>query len=162
MWVHSTKKKGKSLWIYMTVDVEYMQTVFEGLHVERTIANVDDFDNLAIICLVKTFCWDLSQPGCVFFFFKASVTRYKHTKMHKETHVYNIYIYIKYKYKYILYILFCKSCFELQMYGCNASWVIEKVVWKYDLYPQRNDCRKWNKTSLSMHCLYCHETRQSL
>ena len=72
--------------------------------------------------------------------------------MHKETRVYYIY-----KYKYILYILFCKSCFELQMYGCNASWVIEQDVRKYnDLYPQRNDCRKWNKTSLSMHCVFCH------
>lgn len=129
MWVHSTKKKGKSLWIYMTVDVEYMQTVFEGLHVERTIANVDDFDNLAIICLVKTFCWDLSQPGCVFFFLKLLLPVTNTLKcIKKHMYIIYIYIYIKYKYKYILYILFCKSCFELQMYGCNASWVIEKVV----------------------------------
>lgn len=43
------------------------------------------------------------------------------------------------------------------MYGCNASWVIEQAVRKYkDLYPQRYDCRKWNKTSLSMHCVFCH------
>lgn len=75
--------------------------------------------------------------------------------MHKETRVYYIY-----KYKYILYILFCKSCFELQMYGCNASWVIEQDVRKYnDLYPQRYDyCRKLNKTSLSMHCVFYHYT----
>lgn len=45
------------------------------------------------------------------------------------------------------------------MYGCNASWVIEQAVRKYnDLYPQRYDCRKWNKTSLSMHCVFCHYT----
>ncbi len=40
----------------MTVFVENMQTVCEGLHVNCKIANVDDFDNLAIICLVMTFC----------------------------------------------------------------------------------------------------------
>lgn len=40
----------------MTVIVENMQTVCEGLHVNCKIANVDDFDKLAIICLVMTLC----------------------------------------------------------------------------------------------------------
>ena len=40
----------------MTVIVENMQTVCEGLHVNCTIANVDDFDNLAILSLVTTLC----------------------------------------------------------------------------------------------------------
>lgn len=44
--VHS--KRRQSLWIYMTVIVENMQTVREGLHVLCKIANVDDFDNLAV------------------------------------------------------------------------------------------------------------------
>lgn len=48
----------------MTVIVENMQTVCEGLHVNCKIANVDDFDNLAIICLVMTLCWTL--PGICF------------------------------------------------------------------------------------------------
>lgn len=55
----------------MTVIVENMQTVCEGLHVNCKIASVDDFDNLASICLVMTLCWTL--PGirfhlAVFFF----------------------------------------------------------------------------------------------
>lgn len=40
----------------MTVIVENMQTVFEGLHVNCKIDNVDDFNNLAIISLVMTLC----------------------------------------------------------------------------------------------------------
>lgn len=40
----------------MTVIVENMQTVCEGLRVNFKIANVDDFDNLAILCLVMTLC----------------------------------------------------------------------------------------------------------
>lgn len=46
----------QSLWIYMTIIVENMQTVCEGLRVICEIATGDDFDNLAIICSVLTFC----------------------------------------------------------------------------------------------------------
>ncbi len=49
-------KKIQSLWIYMTVIVENMQTVCEGLHVNCKIANVNDFDNLTIVCSVMTLC----------------------------------------------------------------------------------------------------------
>lgn len=41
-----------------------MQTVCEGLHVNCMIANVDDFDNLAVLCLVMTLCSTL--PGICF------------------------------------------------------------------------------------------------
>lgn len=44
--------------------MENMQTVCEGLHVNCKTANVDDFDNLAILCLVMTLCWTL--PGIRF------------------------------------------------------------------------------------------------
>lgn len=36
--------------------MENMQTVCEGLHVNCKTANVDDFDNLVILCLVMTLC----------------------------------------------------------------------------------------------------------
>lgn len=56
-----------------------MQTVFEGLNVNCKIASVDDFEKLAIICLVMTFC--STFPGICFHlavFFKAYITHYKH------------------------------------------------------------------------------------
>lgn len=40
----------------MTVIMENMQTVCEGLRVNCKIANVGDFDHLAIICWVMTLC----------------------------------------------------------------------------------------------------------
>lgn len=130
-----------------------MQTVCEGLHVNSKIANVDDFDNLAILCLVMTLCWtlpwDLFPLGCKCFL--KLILPITNTSKCIKKHVYIIYINIS---------IYCISFFvkaELQMYGCNASWVIEQDVREHnDLYPQRYDCRKWNKTSLSMHCAFCH------
>ena len=81
----------------MTVIVENMQTVCEGLHVNCKIASVDDFDNLASICLVMTLCWTL--PGIRFhlavvffvfvFFFFFPITN---TSKCIKKHVYIIYI----------------------------------------------------------------------
>lgn len=52
--------------------MENMQTVCEGLHVN---CNVDDSDNMAIICLVNDLMlkltWDLFPLGCVLFFLKS-------------------------------------------------------------------------------------------
>lgn len=74
-----------------------------------TIASVDHVANLADLRLILTLGWtDAFLFGCACFL-KAYFTHDKHIKMHKEPCVYYIY-----EYKYILYILFCKSCFELQ------------------------------------------------
>lgn len=147
----------QSLWIY--TNVENMQTVCEGLHVTCMIASVDHVANLAVLRLILTLCWTNAFPlGCACFF-KAYFTHDKHIEMHKEPCVYYIY-----KYKYILYILFfVKAVLSYKTYGCNASWVTEQDVRKYnDLYPQRYHCRKWNKSSLSMQRVFCHRRAASL
>lgn len=79
----------------MTVIVENMQTVFEGLHVNCKIASVDDFDNLAIICLVMTFC--STFPGicfhlAVFFLFLKKAYNTHYTSKCIKKHMYIIYI----------------------------------------------------------------------
>lgn len=79
----------------MTVIVENMQTVFEGLHVNCKIAGVDDFEKLAIICLVMTFCSNF--PGicfhlAVFFFFLKLILPITNTSKFIKKHMYIIYI----------------------------------------------------------------------
>lgn len=77
----------------MTVIVENMQTVFEGLNVNCKIASVDDFEKLAIICLVMTFC--STFPGICFHlavFFLKLILPIKNTSKFIKKHVYIIYI----------------------------------------------------------------------
>lgn len=74
--------------------------------------------------------------------------------MHKETRVYYIYINISiYCISFFVKAVLSYKCMDAMHHG-----ILNKIRQYNDLYPQRYDCRKWNKTSLSMHCVFCHYT----
>ncbi len=125
-----------------------MQTVCEGLHVNCKIANVNDFDNLTIVCSVMTLCWTL--PGICFhlavFFLKAYFTHYKHIKMHKETHVYYIYININISIYCISF--FVKAVLSYKCMDAMHHGLLNRMLQNTMICTHWNERRKYNKNIL--------------